>query len=146
MISVFWAVLGVGATTIVGSITTGNRRAALRSQPLSAVTVTCSCPVPAAQVAWWATFGLDALPYGDDGSGRASVMNGLGSTSTGGPPTPSRENAIGPSGRCHGVRPPPTVIVYDNDDAAAGDASVMDSFNASGVTRYDRSTPGATPA
>src|SRR6266487_5925664 len=97
--NVFCAVVGVGATMIVGSITTGNFRAAWPSQPRSAVTVTCRTPAAASQVARWATFGLHAVPYGDDATRRASVMNGLGSTSTAGPPAPSRENAIDPSGR-----------------------------------------------
>src|SRR6266568_2396008 len=109
--NVFCAVLGVGATTIVGSITTGNLRPAWRSQPGSAVTLTRSVPVPASQLARWATLGLHETPYGEEASGRASVMNGAGITNAAGPPAPSTENAIDPSGRCHATRPPPTLIV-----------------------------------
>jgi len=61
-------------------------------------------------------------------------MNGAGISSTAGPPTPSRENTIDPPGRCHATSPPATLIVYANDDAAADDPSVMDSYSASGVT------------
>src|SRR5258708_33043907 len=145
MIIVFCASVGVGAIMIVGSITTGNLRAAWCSHPASAVTVSRSVPLAASHLARWETFGLHAVPYGDDASCWASVMNGRGSTSTAGPPTPSREKTTDPSGRCHGTRPPPTLIVYENDDAAPDEASVMLSFNAAGVTWYDRAAPGATP-
>src|SRR5262249_61388861 len=104
---VFWAVLGVGATEIVGSITTGNTRPAWCSHPASAVTVIRSVAVAASQAACWVTLGLHDVPDGDDTSRRASVITGAGMTSTGGPPT-SRENAIDPPRRWRGTRPPAT--------------------------------------
>src|SRR5215469_3466325 len=130
---VFWAVLGVGATEIVGSITTGNTRPAWRSHPASAVTVTRSVAVAAFQAACWVTLGLHDTPYGDDASRRASVITGAGMTSTGGPPA-SRENAIDPPGRCHGTRPPPTLIVQAYVAGADGEARMMLSFSAFGVS------------
>src|SRR5260370_41473397 len=129
MIIVFCAVVGVGAIMIVGSITTGNLRAAWCSHPASAAPVSRSVPLAASQLARWATFGLHAVPYGDDASCWASVMNGRGSTSTAGPPAPSREKTTDPAGRCQGTRPPPTLIVYENEEAAAGPPPGAASFN-----------------
>ncbi len=111
MIIVFCASVGVGAISIVGSMTTGNWRPGWCSQPASAVTVTCSSRAAASQRIRCATFGLQEKPYGDHTSRRESVMNGAGITSTGGPPAPTRENTICPPRRCQGTRPPPTLIV-----------------------------------
>src|SRR5260370_1339011 len=72
-------------------------------------------------------------------------MNGFGSTSTGAPPTPSRDNAIDPSARCHGTRPPPTVTVKDHDDAAAPAASAPHACTPSPVPPQPRPAPGPPP-
>src|SRR5260370_41994002 len=76
-------------------------------------------------------------------------MNGFGMISTGGPPAPSRANAIEPSGRWYGISPPPVLITNGrdaSDAAAAAEASVIRSFRAVGVSWHDTSTPGANPA
>src|SRR5260370_3909397 len=106
-------------------------------------------PVAWSEVACRATLGLQAAPYGDRASAAASVMNGFGMISTGGPPAPSRANAIEPSGRWYGISPPPVLITNGrdaSDAAAAAEASVIRSFRAVGVPWDDTSPPGATPA
>src|SRR5260370_36937801 len=117
--------------------------AAPRSQPLSAVTVTCTPPAAASQVARGATFGLHPTPAGDAATRRASVMNGAGIASTAGPPTPSRENTIDPPGRRHGTSPPPTSTPPENAAAAPAAASVIDPLTPCGIPSYDSSAPAA---
>ncbi len=99
MIIAFCAPAGSGAFEMVGSMTTGNRRPGWPSHPASGVTVSRIAAAAASQLACWETFGLQAVPYGEERSGRASLMNGAGRTRTGAPPVPSRENTIAPSGR-----------------------------------------------
>lgn len=59
---VFCASVGVGATSIVGSITTGNTRPRASSHRLPGVTVSVSVEAAASHVACWATAGLHANP------------------------------------------------------------------------------------
>src|SRR6266540_4615173 len=71
-----WDCDGVGAILTVGSITTGQRRVGLDSHAGSACTLTCTLE-PCWRIVW-VTCWLNALPYGDDASSVASVMNGRG--------------------------------------------------------------------
>ncbi|HEU5420334.1 MAG TPA: hypothetical protein VFV41_21775 [Streptosporangiaceae bacterium] len=144
MIIVFCASVGVGATSIVGSITTGNCRPGASSHDASGVSVTRKMCVAAFQDTCCVTFGLHTYPYGDQASLRALVMNGAGSTSTGGPPAPVRENATAPLLLRDGTSPPPTRTVNENEDASAGPARVMSSRRDCGVTWYPRLVPGTT--
>src|SRR5260370_39808840 len=79
-------------------------------------------PVAWSQVACWATLGLQAAPYGDRASAAASVMNGFGMISTGGPPAPAPANGIKPPGRRAGISPPPPPVTNGRDASAPGGA------------------------